>query len=1144
MTGGTGNAAGSAAGGAFFARNGATKFYNSTISGNKAAGGGGGIYIFGTNTAPSASFIVRNTIIASNGANACFVNVGGGTPTVALAGSGNLIRDNAAGSNACPAVVSTANPLLGPLQINTPGNTPTMAIPSGTPGPSPAFNTGDNAACLATDQRGVTRPQGAGCDIGAYEVEFAEVSITKTSDSDEVIAGEDLFYTITVFNDGPGTARNVVVTDVLPVGLRYLADSAVTNPAGGCTVVSNPHPLDVDPAAPHPPFEMELVDTVTCNLVDIPNNGVVTFKIKVHVASNFLVFNPDGIVTLNPDGTKTLVNTASIVSQVDTDLTNNSSTAYTFVTDESDLRILKFVEPFGSVAAGQVFIYTIYVDNLGPSTARDVIIRDTLLNHPDVSIQSCAFSVSQAGSAIEQFSCTTGPIVSTQFGSDIGSFSASFIAPLGPNPLAPASPFGRLRASFRLVANNATTITNLTTVSSPTPDPVMSNNIAVVDFTVVAAADLSITKAKANWALVATTQVQGTAGINETQRITSYGPPTEGSFTITFEGQTTAPIPYNATAATIQLALVALSNIAPGDVIVTGGPINTSFVNIQFTGALGLSDRNQVTTTVTPPLQTVNAGDLLTYTLTVANNGPSVAENVVVKDDLPSWVSVVSVTSAGNSCTNGVPGDAAQPLTCNLSTMVYQQGSPISAAATVFDNTCDPPVALGTFCRPEVITVVVRVNPNTPDGTLLFNQARVSSDVLDRINSNNRQSVLTPVIGSADLAISKTGLGPNPWVSGEERTYRIDVDNLGPSLAKDVVVSDALPDGIEFVAAYVGGDAGQGGILTACTLTSENDIECKLGDLAASDGIKSLFVHVRVKANVPDGTVIDNTAVVSSDTLDAVPGNNSDLESKTMTIEADLAVVITTESNFFPLPLFVVLGPGDVAEELLQEFTITATNYGPSDAQKVLTTVDLPPLEVGYYVFDDGGCTKIDLVLACPMGTLAAGESRTFRFMFHINDDVLFVTTTAHIGIDEDLDLVPDGLDLCDRTPAGTAVDNTGCPVPDADGDLVVDAADVCPSTPAGTTVGLTGCPAADADADGVRDDIDLCPVTPPGTLVNLDGCPDADQDGVTDIDDACTGTPPLTSVTLIGCPLDPILSNNWFTKTLVEADGELPETR
>ncbi|MFD5848275.1 hypothetical protein [Streptomyces chartreusis] len=57
---------------------------------------------------------------------------------------------------------------------------------------------------------------------------------------------------------------------------------------------------------------------------------------------------------------------------------------------------------------------------------------------------------------------------------------------------------------------------------------------------------------------------------NEVHTLTVTGGPTGGTFTITWSGQTTTALAYNATAAQVQAALVALSNIAPGDVVVTG----------------------------------------------------------------------------------------------------------------------------------------------------------------------------------------------------------------------------------------------------------------------------------------------------------------------------------------------------------------------------------------------------------------------------------------------------------------------------------------------------------------------------------------------------------------------------------------------
>ena len=59
------------------------------------------------------------------------------------------------------------------------------------------------------------------------------------------------------------------------------------------------------------------------------------------------------------------------------------------------------------------------------------------------------------------------------------------------------------------------------------------------------------------------------AGNSEVQTLTVNA--TAGTYTITYSGQTTSAIAFNAVAATVQSALEALSNIAPGDVIVSGG---------------------------------------------------------------------------------------------------------------------------------------------------------------------------------------------------------------------------------------------------------------------------------------------------------------------------------------------------------------------------------------------------------------------------------------------------------------------------------------------------------------------------------------------------------------------------------------------
>ena len=59
---------------------------------------------------------------------------------------------------------------------------------------------------------------------------------------------------------------------------------------------------------------------------------------------------------------------------------------------------------------------------------------------------------------------------------------------------------------------------------------------------------------------------------------------------------------------------------------------------------------------------------------------------------------------------------------------------------------------------------------------------------------------------------------------------------------------------------------------------------------------------------------------------------------------------------------------------------------------------------------------------------------------------------------DADNDGVPDSIDQCPGTPAGSNVDATGCIIVDTDGDGVPDGSDQCPNTPPGSTVDATGC--------------------------------------------------------------------------------------
>ena len=174
------NTATSAGGGIYNSDLGTLTLINSTVSRNAAATSGGGLYSGGTsaltyttvtsNTAasggggiqrnPAGTVLLQNTIVAYADTENC---------NLTLTSNGhNLDSGTTCGLSATGDITGT-DPLLGPLADD--GGTLVHPLLDG----SPAINAG---ACLpgvtTIDQRGVTRPRAAECDIGAYEYIWRE----------------------------------------------------------------------------------------------------------------------------------------------------------------------------------------------------------------------------------------------------------------------------------------------------------------------------------------------------------------------------------------------------------------------------------------------------------------------------------------------------------------------------------------------------------------------------------------------------------------------------------------------------------------------------------------------------------------------------------------------------------------------------------------------------------------------------------------------------------------------------------------------------------------------------------------------------------------------------------------------------------
>jgi hypothetical protein len=112
-------------------------------------------------------------------------------------------------------------------------------------------------------------------------------------------------------------------------------------------------------------------------------------------------------------------------------------------------------------------------------------------------------------------------------------------------------------------------------------------------------------------------------GVNEEGTLTEGGSGLT-SFTLTFGGQTTASLDDDASAATVQAALEALSTIGAGNILVTAGPLGTAPFEFEFINDLGGTNVGAITTTPTGGTGTVTAavvtaGAAYTLALTSAN---------------------------------------------------------------------------------------------------------------------------------------------------------------------------------------------------------------------------------------------------------------------------------------------------------------------------------------------------------------------------------------------------------------------------------------------------------------------------------------------------------------------------------------------
>jgi uncharacterized repeat protein (TIGR01451 family) len=339
---------------------------------------------------------------------------------------------------------------------------------------------------------------------------------------------------------------------------------------------------------------------------------------------------------------------------------------------------------------------------------------------------------------------------------------------------------------------------------------------------------------------------------------------------------------------------------------------------------------------------TATAGNIATYTIVVSNNGAVPVGNVVMTDNIPPGTTFSDLSGGPEDCSTPDPGEGGT-VECTIPSL--DPGSPVT------------------------YKLKLAVLPDTPHGSTITNTASVSSSTNTDPQPNNDSSSSTAnVQSSADLAVSNSD-SPDPVLAGNQITYTIDVANAGPASATSVTLADALPAGTTFVSV----SAPSGFSCTTPAVGANGSVTCSGGTVDL--GGASFQLVVKVDSSVAAGTMLSDTATVSTPTPDPNPGNESANATTTVNTQADVAI---SKSG----------SPDTVAPTQDITYTIDVQNNGPSDAANVSMTDTLPSGTSFKSLTQDSGptfsCTTGGVV-TCSVATLADGAKAEFTLVVTVD---------------------------------------------------------------------------------------------------------------------------------------------------------------
>ncbi|RBL89038.1 T9SS type B sorting domain-containing protein [Chitinophaga flava] len=645
-------------------------------------------------------------------------------------------------------------------------------------------------------------------------------------------AGEHITYTVVVTNTSVSNADNLVIQDIVPAAVTQTTWTAAVN--GTATIVSGATGSGNTVA-------------VTANIGGGGNNRV--------------IITINGVV--DPAFAGTFTNVASAQPSEPGTVPAVSTPVVTTVVQQPSLHIVK-TGP-ATASAGETVNYLLTVTNTGPSNATGVLITDQIPSQ----LQNVSWTATASGGAVIVTGATgTGNNLEVNADVPVSTGTVSIMVT------------GTLPS-----ATVAGTIVNVATADPRIPDlPAVSDTVRTV---ISQQPKLLIDK-------IAPANLNAGETIQYSIKVENSGPSDARATVITDAIPATVLNP-SWTAVASGGAVISSGNTGTGNQlnVVADIPAGTgNSITITITGNVQSDFAGVITNTATataaepgvsPVSSTastnisraaklqinktgpasITAGNNISYTLQVINNGPSDSRNLTISDVIPAGVLNATWTATaanGAAITSAASGSGNVQLTGNI---------PITTGAMItvqVNGKVDP-----NYANPSITNVATAVNdPSfaTPVG--------------------DTATVVTTVNRVANLRIVKSG--PANQGAGEPMQYMLMVYNDGPSNVSGAHVQDVLPAELlnpSWVTAGTGGVAN----ITPASGTGNVDLTA---DIPAG-GILQVAISGVLSPAVVNGATISNTATVAlpagSPIVDPNPADNT--STTTMSVDNDPIVRIS-----------------------------------------------------------------------------------------------------------------------------------------------------------------------------------------------------------------------------------------------------------